>query len=352
MTTPMRRCFPACLAVCGCLLLAALASGQQAPGYHLLHKLSLPAAPGGGEYFDYLYFDPGSRRLFVSQGTAFHVLDGDSLKILGTVTGLKRDHGVAVVPALNRGFISDGDAAEVAVFDLKTFQITRRIPTAKDSDGILYDPVSKRVFCFEGDPNSVSIIDPASEKVLKTLPLGGSPEQAVADGKGMIYDNLADKGEVVAINAATMRVVSRWPVAPAGEPTAMAMDRAHRRLFIAGRKPASMIVMNADTGKLVGPAYPIGARVDSCTFDAGTALAACSTGDGTIHILHEDSPNRFHIVQTVKTEAGAKTMTFDPETHRLFVDTADFATPAATAAQPHPRAAAKPGTLHVLVYGR
>ncbi len=155
----------------GCLLLAA--SG----GYHLLKKVPLTAAPGGGEYFDYITFDDSSRRLYLSHGTEVKVLDADTYASLGTVTGFKRDHGIAIVHELNRGFISDGDAAEVVMFDLKTLQVTGHIKTDKDADSIIYDPASKRIFCFNGDPNSAYVIDPAEGKVIATMALGGAPEQ-------------------------------------------------------------------------------------------------------------------------------------------------------------------------------
>jgi YVTN family beta-propeller protein len=329
------------LPLAGCLLLLG-ASG----GYHLIKKVPLGAAPGGGEYFDYINFDAASRRVYLSHGTEIKVLDGDTYAVVGSITGLKRDHGVAIVHDLGRGFISDGDAAEVAIFDLKTLQITGRVKTDKDSDSILYDPASKRIFCFNGDPNSASVIDPSTGKVVATLPLGGAPEQAVADGNGTIFDNLEDKNEVIAIDSRTLKIKSRWPVAPAGQPVAIALDRQHRRLFIGARNPSVFVVMDADTGKIISPAFPIGARVDTCVFDPETGLAACATGNGTIHTFHEDSPGKISVVETVKTEFGAKTMGLDPKTHNLLVDTADFESTAA------PRPKTKPGTFRLLVFGR
>src|SRR5262249_8249168 len=184
------------------------------------------------------------------------------------------------------------------------------------------------------------------------LPLGGAPEQAVADGEGTIYDNLQDTNEVIAIDTGTLKIKSRWPVAPAGQPVAMAMDRLHRRLFIGGRNPKLLLVMNADTGKIVGNAFPIGDRVDSNIFDPATSFVASSTREGTIHIFHEDSPDKFSAVETVKTEFGAKTMGLDLKTHNLLVDTSDFDNPPATAQQPNPQPRAKAGTFRLLIYGR
>ncbi|MGH9614681.1 MAG: YncE family protein, partial [Bryobacteraceae bacterium] len=343
------------LAVGSCFLLFAayVFAFQPASDYHLIKKISLGAAQGGGEYFDYIAFDPVSRRVYVSHGTEFKVLDADSGSIVGTITGLKRDHGVAVVPELGRGFISDGDAAEAVIFDLKTLKIIGRVKAAPDADSIIYDPASKRVFVFEGDSNSCTAIDPAKGTAIETFPLGGAPEQAVADGKGMIYDNLEDKNEVVAIDSHTLTIKARWPVAPAGHPVAMAMDRQHRRLFIAGRNPKLLVVMNADNGKIVGPAFPIGDRVDTNIIDPETNLVASSTGEGTINIIHEDSPDKFSVAQTVKTEYGAKTMALDPNTHNLYVDTADFVRATAVSGKRRgPQLRAKPGTFHLLIYGR
>ena len=337
-----------------CFLLSLAVFGfQPAGGYHLLRKVPLGAAPGGGEYFDYITFDAATRRVYLSHGTEVKVLDADTGKVLGDISGLKRDHGIALVPEVGRGFISDGDAGEVVVFDLKTLKVTGQIKTDKDSDSILYDAASKRIFCFNGEPNSVSVIDPASAKVISTLPLGGAPEQAVADGKGMIFDNLEDKNEVVAIDSRTLKITARWPVAPAGQPVSIAMDRQSRRLFIGARNPAVFVVMDADTGKIMGPSFPIGARVDTTVFDPETSIAACSTGDGTIHVFHEDSANKITAIETVKTEYGAKTMALDPKTHNLLVDTSDFSTTSASnGKQANPRPTAKPGTFRLLVYGR
>lgn len=320
-------------------------------GYRLLRRVPLGAAEGGREYFDYIAFDAGSRRVFVSRGTEFQVLNADTDAVLGTVKGLKRDHGVAVVADLGRGYITDGDAGEVVVFDLKTFRVTARIKADQDADSILYDTVSKRIFTFNGDPGNSTVIDPVKGTVVATLKLGGKPEQAVADGNGMIYANLEDKSEVVAIDSRTLKITARWPVAPAAHPVSIAMDRQTRRLFIGSRGPAMMVMMDAVSGRIIGPGFPIGGRVDTNVFDPATKLAACSTGDGTIHIFHEDSPEKLSEVRTVKTEYGAKTMALDPKTHNLIVDTADFEE-RQVPGKKGPQRAARPGTLHLLVYGR
>jgi YVTN family beta-propeller protein len=333
-----------CLGLC----VLGLAFGQTT--YHLLKKIPFGAAEGGREYFDYLTFDPAARRIYLSHGTEVLVVDADSGSLAGKITGLKRCHGVALVPDLGRGYITDGDGAQIVVFDLKTLKTTGQIKGEQDADAILYDPASKRIFVFNGDPHSATVIDPAKNTVITTMQLGGVPEQAVADGKGMIYDNIADKNEVIAIDSRAMKITAHWPVAPSGSPTSMAMDREHRRLFVGGRNPKMFVVMDADSGKIIGQGFPIGGRVDAGIFDAETKLVAVSTGDGTIHVFHEDSPDKYTEVETVKTEPGAKTMTFDPKTHDLFVDTSDFAAPASGAKQRQP--APVPGTFRLLIYSR
>jgi YVTN family beta-propeller protein len=337
-----------CSLCIGAFVLLAAAAG----GYHLLKKIPLGAAGGGGEYFDYITVDAAARRAYLSHGTEIVVLNADTGVSVGKIIGMKRNHGVALVPELDRGFITDGDAAQVVMFDLKTLKTIGTIKGEMDADSILYEPVSKHVFVFNGDPKSSTVIDPAKGTVIATIPLGGAPEQAVADGKGMIYDNLEDTNEVIALDARTLKIQSRWKVAPAGQPVSMAMDRQSRRLFIGGRNPKLLVVMDADSGKIIGEPFPIGDRVDSNLFDPETQLLASSTREGAIHIFHEDSPNKLSVVETVKTEFGAKTMGLDSKTHNLLVDTSDFEMPAPTPQQPNPQPRAKPGTFRLLIYGR
>jgi DNA-binding beta-propeller fold protein YncE len=343
----MRAVWAGIWAFCTCVLAAAPG------GYHLVKTVPLGAAEGGGEYFDYITVDPAARRVYLSHGTEIKVLDADSYAVLGTISGFKRDHGVAIVSELGRGFVSDGDLGQAIIFDLKSLKKIGEVRADKDADSILYDPASKHIFVFNGEPKSATVIDPAKGTVLGTISLGGAPEQAVADGKGMIYDNLEDTNEVVAIDSRSLQVKSRWPVAPAGQPVSIAMDRKTRRLFISGRNPKLLVVMDADTGKIIGQSFPIGDRVDTTIFDPETKVVASSTREGTIHIFHEDSPDQLSVVEKVKTEFGAKTMALDPKTHRLFVDTSDFDPPAApTEKQRNPQPRAKPGTFRLLVYGR
>jgi hypothetical protein len=320
--------------------------------YHLVNTYKFGAAPGGREYFDYMTFDPESNRLYLSHGTEVLVVNAHTGKEEGKISGLKSSHGVAVVPDLGRGFISDGEQGKAIIFDLKTLKMVGEANAAPDADCILYDPASKRVFTFNGDSHSAIAIDPATGKDVGTIDLGGAPEFAVADGQGMIYNNLEDKSEVLAIDSRTLKVKSHWPIAPAGAPAPIAMDRAHRRLFVAGREPAMLVVMNADDGKMI-QSFPISNGADADVYDPKTGLVFVSTREGWVHIFHEDSPDHYSDVGKVKTEFGAKTMAYDPKTQRIFVDTAQFGkAPEPTKENPRPRPRPMPGTFHVLVYAR
>ncbi len=336
---------------------ACALAGSPAAGYHLLKKVSFGAAPGAGatrEYFDYVVVDSAARRVYLSHGTEIIVVNADTGATIGTVTGdWKRVHGVALAPEVNRGFITDGDAGQIVMFDLKTLKVLKTIKGEDDADWILYDPASKRIFAFNGDSKSATVIDPAKGEVIKSIPLGGSPEQAVADGKGMIYDNIASTSEVVAIDTKDLTIKSRWPVAPSGQPTSITMDRKTRRLFVGGRNPKMLVMMDADTGKVIGEPFPIGDRVDANIFDPSTNTVAAATREGTLHIFHEDSPDKLSVVETIKTEFGAKTMGLDMKTHNLYLTTSDFGpAPAPTEKQPNPQPVATPGTFRLLIYGR
>ena len=343
-----------CPAVVSLMLVAALAIAIPAKGvYHLLTKYSFGPAEGSTrEYFDYITVDSSARQVYLSHGTEIKVIDADTGKLIGNITGLKQDHGVALARDFGRGFITDGAEGKVVIFDLKTLKPTGEVKADKDADSVVYDPASKRVFVMNGDPHSATVIDAKSGAPAGTIDLGGGPEFAVADGAGTVYVNLEDKNEVVAIDSNKLTIKSRWPVAPAGGPTALALDREHHRLFSAGRDPQMLVVMDADTGHVI-QSFPISAGVDAAAYEPETGLVFASTREGMIHIFHEDSPDKFSEVETVKTEFGAKTMGLDTKTHHIFVDTADFSPAAApTTGQPHPRRTPIPGTFRVLVYGK
>ena len=339
----------AIVVVVGSLAVAFAALPQT--GYHLLKKYELGAAPGGKEYWDYITFDASTRRLYISHNTEVKVVDADSGAIIGSVSDLKRVHGIVVMSDLGRGFISDGGADEVVVFDLKTLKATGHIKTGGNPDCIIYDPASRHIFTMNGKTNDASVIDPASLAVVATIPIGGRPEYAVPDGHGTIYDNVEDKNEVVVIDSKTNTVKSHWPIAPAEEATAIDLDTQHHRLFIGGRNKV-LAVMNVDSGKVV-QTFPIGAGVDTNIYEPSSGTLFVAAREGLLHVFHEDSPDSFSVVETVKTEFGARNMALDPKTHQLFIDTADF-TPAAapTTEQPKPQPTPVSGTFRLLVYSR
>jgi hypothetical protein len=335
----------------GAYALAVSAAG----GYHLLKKVPLAAAPGGGQYFDYLLVDADARRVYVSHGTEVVILNADDFSLIATIQDprFKRIHGVAVAKPLNKGFISDGEAESAFVFDLKTMKVTGEIKTNQpDTDSIIYEPATKRIFTFNGSSHNTTVIDAVKETKIKDIDLIGGVEFPAVDGKGMVYDNNEDKNDVVAIDAKTLEIKNRWPVAPEGQAVALAIDAKNRRLFSAGRKPQMLVMMDADKGNVI-QSSPISAGVDAIQFEPSTGMIFVSTREGFIHIFHEDSPDKVSEVETVKTEYGAKTMALDPKTHNLYLSTSDFDPPAAPSEkQPNPLPRANANNFRVLVYGR
>lgn len=305
---------PAVILILSCAIFAAAANSG---GYSVTKKI--PIAGQGS--WDYLTVDEGARRLYVSHGVQVEVLDIDSLNVAGNISKTPGVHGIAVAPEFGRGFVSNGQASTVTIFDLKTLKPIADVPTGQKPDAIIYDPATSRVFAFNGGSNSATAIDAATGKVVGTVDLGGGPEFAAADGKGFIFDNLEDESLVLKINSRELKVEQRWPTAPCSSPSSMAMDRANRRLFV-GCRSKVMAVLDADSGKMIAT-LPIGDHVDATAFDPATKLIFNSNGEGTITVIHEDSPDQYSAVETVKTAPRAKTMALDPKTHRLFLSTAE-----------------------------
>jgi len=317
-------------------------------GYHLLKKITV----GGEGGWDYITFDSATRRLFISRATKVIVLDVDSEKVVGEIPNTDGVHGIALAPDLGRGFTSNGRAGSVSIFDLKTLATVGTVPAGKNPDAIVYDSASKRVFAMNGRGSDSTVIDGATGKVLATIPLAGKPEFAVSDAAGHVYVNIEDKSELWQIDSQKLAVTARWPLAPCQEPSSLAIDAAHHRLF-AGCDNKMMAVVNADTGKVIAtPA--IGEGVDANAFDPGTAFAFSSNGESaTLTVVHEDSPDKFTVVEDVPTKPRARTMALDPKTHEVFLVTADFGPrPAATPDNPRPRPPILPGTFVVLVFGK
>ena len=305
---------------------------------------------GGDGGWDYIVADPETHRVYVTRSTHTMVIDGQSGKTIADIPGQKRSHGVALVPAVGRGFITDGGGdGAIVVFDLKTNAVLGSIAALPDADGIIYDSATNRVLAVSGDKNALMTIapdvDPKNGKIEAPIELGGSPEFLAADGAGKAYVNLVDKNLVVVVDLKQRKVIDRWPVAPGGTPVGMAMDRSKRLLFVGCRNPQKLIVMSADTGKVLAD-LPIGAGVDATGVDGSQAFASCR--DGKLEVAGETSPGKFDIVQTVTTPVGARTMTVDTATNTIYLPTAELEPPAKPGARPSP----KPGTFMIVVVSR
>jgi DNA-binding beta-propeller fold protein YncE len=329
------------------VMLAATVAMAAEPGYHLVNTYPL----GGDGGWDYLTLDSSARRLYISRATHVIVMDADSGKVVGDIPDTPGVHGIALAPELGRGFISNGREGTVTIFDLKTLKAITKVKAGENPDAILYDPSSKRVFAFNGRSQNATAIDAATGTVAGTIKLEGKPEFAVSDEKGKIFVNIEDKSQIDAIDPATLEVKAGWPLAPCDEPSGLAMDRKQRRLF-AGCDNKMMAVVDADTGKVIAtPA--IGDGVDANAFDPKTDLAFASCGEGVLTVVHEDSPTKFSVAQTVTTQPGARTMALDEKTHNVYLVTAKFGPPPApTADNPHPRRTILPDSFVVLVYGK
>jgi YVTN family beta-propeller protein len=314
--------------------------------YHLITQWKV----GGEGGWDYIAADAPAHRLYITHGARVEVLDTESGKALGAITGLQGTHGVALDAAGKYGYISDGRANAVVVFDRKTLKTVASIPAGTNPDGIAYEPVTKTVWAFNGRSSNATVIDTKTQKVVATIPLSGKPEFPVADGKGNVYDNIETKNEIVRFDAAARKVTAEWPLAGCDSPSGLAIDLASRRLFAVcdGKK---MAVVDADSGKVL--ATPdIGEGPDAADFDAKDKLAFSSNGDGTLTVV-DASKSIFPVVQNVTTQRGARTMTFDSANGRIYLPTAQFgASPAPTAETPHPRPAIVPDSFTVLVVGR
>jgi YVTN family beta-propeller protein len=299
------------------LALTAPASLRAADGpYHLLKEIAV----GGPSSCDYISVDEAGRRLYASHGTEVVVIDIDSDTVVGKIPNTPRVHGLAVAHDLGRGVASNGGENKASVVDLKTLETITKLDTEKNPDGMLYEPGRQEVYLFNGGSGSASVINVKEAKVVATIPLGGKPEFGTADpAAGRVYDNLEDKSAVVVIDTKTHAVVATWPITGGQGPSGMAIDTAHHRLFIGCGENNVMAMMDSSNGKVIAT-VPIGAGVDATAFDPATQFAFASCGDAaTTTIAHEDSPEKLTVVQTLKTERGAKTMAIDPKTHRIYL---------------------------------
>ena len=322
-------------------LVLTAAAGRADEPYHFIKEI--PVAGDGG--WDYLTVDSAAHRLYVSHGTKVDVVDLTTDTVIGAVTNTPGVHGIAIAPKLNRGFVSDGKANQVSVFDPATLATTATVATGANPDAILFEPGQNEVYTFNGKGKSATVIAADTGTVVATIPLGAKPEFSQADpGLGRVFDNLEDTSELVAIDTKSHAVVNRWKIAPGESASGLAIDTEHHKLFL-GCDNQLMEMVDGTSGKVLA-SVPIGDGVDANAFDPGTQLAFASCGDGTTTIAHEDG-DQLTVVQTLKTAKGARTMTLDPATHNIYLATAQMSAPA----EGQKRGKVVPGTFKILVYG-
>jgi DNA-binding beta-propeller fold protein YncE len=329
------------------LILAAATSliGQSSTAYRVTHTYTL----GGDGSWDYVIPDPPNHRLFIARQNRVMVVDEDKGTLIGEITGIQGAHGTAIAQASGHGFATQGADQSVAMFDLKSFKVIGRIPAAEDADAILYDSASNRVFTLNGDAHSSTVIDPQAGNLITNIPLGGKPENGVAAGDGKVYANITDTSEVVEIDSKTATVSRRWSTAQCRQPVPMAIDTAHHRLF-SGCRSGVMAVSDYQAGKVVAT-LPIGMGVDGAGFDPATADAFASNADGTLTVIHQDSPDKYHVVENVQTPQGSRNMGLDPTNHRVYIVSAKFG-PAPDGGKGRGRAPVLPGSFSLLVIER
>lgn len=308
----MKRNFALFTATLGLVAAAALAAPPS--GYHIIKKVTVPGTGG----WDYVTVDEAARRVYVSHATQVEVLNADTFELVGTIPNTPGVHGIAIASEFGRGFITAGKSDSVIVFDLKSLKTLGEVKVGKKPDAVMYDPATKHVFAMNGDSDSATVINAADGNVVGTVDLGGGPEFAVSDGKGNVYVNLEEKAETVHIDSNTLKVLHHWPLASGKTATALAFDPQSRRLFAGCRGGQLMVVLDADSGKVITTA-PIGERVDAAAYDPATKLVFLSNGGGTISVFHQDSADKYTLLETVVTNPGSKTMALDPKTHHLFV---------------------------------
>ena len=319
----------------------AKASVSAQGAYRITQTYSL----GGEGSWDYLVPDPARHRVYVGRSDRVMVVDERTGKLEGVVTGIHGAHGTAVADRIGRGFATSGDDSSIVMFDLASLKVLGRIHAAEDADAIIYDAPSDRVFSFNGDAHSATVVDATAGKIAANIDLGGKPEYGASAGDGKVYANLTDNGEVVEIDARALKVTRRWSTAPCKNPVAMAIDTTHRRLF-SGCRSGVMAVSDYKNGKVVAT-VPIGAGVDGAGFDSATGDAFASNADGTLTIIHQDSPDTYRVVQTLTTMERSRNMGLDPVTHAIYIAGAKFE-PAQAGQRPKPL----PNSFVVLVVER
>jgi YVTN family beta-propeller protein len=332
----------------GALLALTSAAGAAAPKLQVLQRWKI----GGAGGWDYLTIDSAKQRLFISRATRVDVIDLKTGNVVGSIADTLGVHGVALAASLNRGFTSNGRANSVTAFDLDSLKSIQEIKVpGRNPDAILFEPAAKHVFTFNGGSHDATVLDASSLAVTATIPLPDKPEFAAADGRGTVFVNIeSDPGQLVAIDGRTLAVKSTWPLPGCNSPTGLALDSVRRRLFSVCDGKV-MAVTDADNGRQVA-LVPIGEHPDAAEYDSKHAIVYSSNGEGSLSVVHQESANRYSVVDTVATQPGARTMALDEATGKIYLVTADFGpAPPATAEQPHPRPAPIADSFVVLVVG-
>jgi YVTN family beta-propeller protein len=338
----MTRALFIAIGFCLCPLPLSAAPSPGASGYKVIK--TVPVGGEGG--WDYVYVDSGARRVYISRGTHTAVMDADTYAVVGDIPDTQGVHGIAIASDLGRGFTSNGRSNDVTIIDLKTLKPIGNVKTDANPDAIVYDPVSKRVFTFNGRGKNTTAINAADGTVAGTLALGGKPEFAAVDGKGSIFVNNEDTSEIIEINAQKITETHRWPLAPCKSPSGLAMDTNSRRLYSVCDDKVSVVV-NADTGKVVATPE-IGNGPDAAAFDPASNNFFASCGEGVLTVVHQDSPDKYTVVENVPTKRSARTMGLDLKTHNIFMPAADFDPPAPG----ERRGKMKPDSFVIVVVGK
>lgn len=329
------------------LLSLGLLAAPPAAGFHTLKTLSV----GGAGGWDYVTLDASAKRIYVPRSDRVLVLDLEG-KAVGVIPGTDGVHGVALAPGLDRGYASNGRSNTITIFKLSTLEVLAQVKaTGEGPDAILFDPFTNRVFSFNGRGKNATVIDAGKGEVVGTIPFGHKPEFAATDNQGHVFVNLEDSAELAVIDAQKLTIEKKWSLAPIEDPTGMAIDLKHNRLFIVGGNKL-MAVVDAKTGKLVAtPA--IGAGADAAAYDAELGLAFSSNGEGTLTVVRQDGPDQYAVLEQVPTKRGARTLALDSTTHRIYLPAAEYGlVPAATKENPRPRPAMLPDSFKLLVVGR
>jgi YVTN family beta-propeller protein len=345
--------------VCAVTLMLTGFAAHADSGYHLIKTIPIQ----GDWTWDYIGMDSAHRHVLVSHGPQLEILNADTYKIDGKIIAPDVDsskpetlavmdvRGGAAAEDIGRGFVPNAHDGSVSIFDLNTLKVLATVKVGANPDGYVYDPATKRGFTFSNRIKGAVAIDLRDAKMAGEVMLGSKPEAGASDGKGHIFVNLQEKDQVAKIDSRKLALEETWSTGPCKQPTSMAIDAANNRLFVGCRGDSPMlVVMDSTNGKIV-TTLPIGKGTDAAAFDADKHLVFTSNGEGSISVIQEQSPDKFAVIDTVKTQPGARTMTLDTKSHKLFLITADRTTPPAVAGQPAPRQRQVPGTYRVLVVG-